>query len=455
MTGVTDLMGMTGTKASSTTPAFQYKSWVVGCTIAHFISSDPSPSLWKTCVDACDKRHACKDKIGKSTASNNDILKTAGIMAWNGAPWGAYEEGSTTWDIAPTQRTGSGGKLLECGSGDCEGSSRRCDSGDCCSETGTARGICRKACNYYHQDLAVTEPSNGDSWPRFGTGNRQPPVIDPSCIGRARSDGWHTYDSPCGKLPEPCDYRANNCNTDVQITYRPAVPTYQATPTSAWSINSCGAWCAELAKNDPKVSTKLHSGSWKDYKLFCGFVASGAGNSKSVSTKNGQCMAIVGRQLAFYPYYFSSTELGITNEYRGGEYMLKGDDITVVDQYKYLQSTNRAVYQYHLSYFAPTQPCDIDPDELPEYELPPEDLCELTGSALAEVELVCEHVCPELRDECIYDVCVFGATARPSRANARFAMARRTRFAGPRVCTNRMPGGGWRKGRPRGSLTAR
>ena len=101
--------------------------------------------------------------------------------------------------------------------------------------------------------------------------------------------------------------------------------------------------------------------------------------------------------------------------------MLKGDDITVVDQYKYLQSTSRSVYQYHLSYFAPNQPCGIDPDELPEYELPPEDLCELTGSALAEVELVCEHVCPELRDECIYDACVYGATARPPVASARFA----------------------------------
>ena len=425
-TGVEDLMGLPEAKASSTTPAFQYKSWVVGCTLAHFMAAFDK----QACLDLCKKRHACKDKHGNSQTSNNDILKTAGIMAWNGAPWGAYEEGSTTWNIAPTQLTGSGGRLLECGSGagGCPGSSRRCDSGDCCDDdTGTAKKICMKACGYYMEDLGVTEPSNGDFWPQFGMNDWQPPVIDPSCMGRAGIHGYasthDSYDNPCGKLPEPCDYRANNCNTDVQIVRGPKsnVSPIPELVVPHQPINSCGAWCAELAKNDPKVSTKLHSGSWKDYKLFCGFVASGAGNSKSVSTKNGQCMAIVGRQLAFYPYYFSSTELGITDEYRGGEYMLKGDDITVVDQYKYLQSTSRSVYQYHLSYFAPNQPCGIDPDELPEYELPPEDLCELTGSALAEVELVCEHVCPELRDECIYDACVYGATARPPVASARFA----------------------------------
>ena len=94
--------------------------------------------------------------------------------------------------------------------------------------------------------------------------------------------------------------------------------------------------------------------------------------------------------------------------------MLKGDDITVVEQYQ-------SGWPYWDRFFAPNQPCDIDPDTLPEYELPPEDLCELTGSALAEVELVCEHVCPELRDECIYDACVYGATARPPLASARFA----------------------------------
>ena len=35
--------------------------------------------------------------------------------------------------------------------------------------------------------------------------------------------------------------------------------------------------------------------------------------------------------------------------------------------------------------------------------------------------MLCEHVCPELRDECIYDACVYGATARPPLASARFA----------------------------------
>ena len=242
-TGVTDLMGLEDPKASSATPVFQYKSWVMGCTLAHFMAYGDKGK----CLELCKKRHACKDKHGSGQTSNNDMLKTAGIMAWNGAPWGAYEEGSTTWDIAPTQLTGSGGKLKE----------KQCDSGDCCDDdTGTAKKICMKACGYYTEDLAVT--GNGRTF--FGTNPSQPPSIDPSCMGRARSDGGpQSYANPCGNLPEPCDYRANNCNTDVQITYRPAVSKNQAKPKKAWNIDSCGAWCAELAKNDRKVSTKLHS----------------------------------------------------------------------------------------------------------------------------------------------------------------------------------------------------
>ena len=238
-------MGLPDAKASSTTPDFQYKSWVVGCTLAHFMAAFDK----QACLDLCKKRHACKDKHGNSQTSNNDILKTAGIMAWNGAPWGAYEEGSTTWNIAPTQLTGSGGKLKE----------KQCDSGDCCDDdTGTAKKICMKACGYYTEDLAVT--GNGRTF--FGTNPSQPPSIDPSCMGRARSDGGpQSYANPCGNLPEPCDYRANNCNTDVQIVRGPKsnVSPIPELVVPHQPINSCGAWCAELAKNDRKVSTKLHS----------------------------------------------------------------------------------------------------------------------------------------------------------------------------------------------------
>ena len=75
-----DLSGLLEAKASSTTPAFQYKSWVVGCT---------SRTSWLLfdkgkCLELCKKRHACKDKHGNSQTSNNDILKTAGIMAGTG-----------------------------------------------------------------------------------------------------------------------------------------------------------------------------------------------------------------------------------------------------------------------------------------------------------------------------------------------------------------------------------
>ena len=83
-------------------------------------------------------------------------------------------------------REGARGK----GAGGCPGSSRS-DSGDCCDDdTGTAKKICMKACGYYMEDLGVTEPSNGDFWPQFGMNDWQPPVIDPSCMGRARIHGY-------------------------------------------------------------------------------------------------------------------------------------------------------------------------------------------------------------------------------------------------------------------------
>ena len=102
---------------------------------------------------------------------------------------------------------------------------------------------------------------------------------------------------------------------------------------------------------------------------------------------------------------------------------MHGDDITVVEIGGNWIGASEP-YQNGDGYFAPGRACDIDTQTLDECEPTVPELCELTGSTLAEAESLCATVCPELRDECIYDVCVFGATARPSRANARFAELR-------------------------------